>query len=101
MAAAPAKIRVITPIESTAGKGAESNLLETKPDIKPEQRIVTRVRYSAPAREFAKNPEAIADIKETERNTRADRATERANAGRRPISLKLLLFIKKSPENLS
>ena len=70
--------------------------------MSPETKSATSVRYSAPAREFSKNPEASAQISETAKNEQSDRAVAKIKAYAPPISDSfLLLFIKKSPENLS
>ena len=78
--------------------GERSTFSEINPDTTPEHSSVTSVRYSAPAREFSKNPEHIAEINEITKNEAAEIDIATANFSLRPKSLKRLFFIKKSPE---
>ena len=101
IAASTAKIRQMIPDESMAGRGDARIFLDINPVTNPEHSTVTRVRYSAPAREFSKNPEQRADMSEIPKNEVKDSPTAIMKARECPISPECLLFIKKSPENLS
>ena len=62
---------------------------------------MTSVRYSAPAREFSKNPEHIAEINEIMKNEATEIDIATANFSLRPKLLKRIFFIKNPPKNLS
>ena len=92
---------VIIPTASTDDAGECITFSDMKPDTTPEHNNATSVRYSAPAREFSKNPAHSAEINEIMKNEAIDRDIAIANFSLRPNSLMRLFFIKNPPKNLS